>query len=75
MIKFKANNLIGFGLSAKNLEKLKEKKPIKINGKEIGIESDILIFFGETEQTMYDELVEMGLITKETEIRDDDLSG
>jgi len=46
--------LVLFGLSYKNLDKLKEGLPIKFNGATAGLsdEYEFLIFAGETEQTM-----------------------
>jgi hypothetical protein len=50
--------LIVLGLSHMNIQKLKEGRPIKFNGADIGISSDIefMIFAGETEQSMQREL-------------------
>jgi hypothetical protein len=50
--------LVILGLSFKNLEKLKEGRPIKIMGDTIGLTSDVefLIFSGETEQSMHKEM-------------------
>lgn len=62
MIKFTANlddnkKLIGIGLSHGNLERLKEGKPIKINGPDIGLpDMEILIFSGSTEMAMAKQL-------------------
>jgi hypothetical protein len=44
--------LIGFGISEENVKRLKKGMPILINLKEMGIEADILIFYGETEAEM-----------------------
>ena len=57
MIKFKAGDLIGFGLSEGNIQKLKEGKPIAINMQEMGIENmRIIIMYGKTEQDIQSEL-------------------
>ncbi len=53
MVKFRAGNKIGFGLSKLNIEKLKEGKPIAFNGSEVGIPGvEVMIFYGETEEQM-----------------------
>lgn len=73
MIKFKAFNerkerfFIGIGLSDENVERLKKQQPMYINGSEIGCEQDILIMYGKTEQSMYNELKH--LIGPDTELR------
>lgn len=60
MIKFKAYNhnkkteFYGFGLSEINIQKLKEKKPIYIDGDKIDSLYDYLIFYGKTEDEMLD---------------------
>lgn len=46
------------GLSHINLDRLREGKPIKIDGAAIGLPIDLFIFAGETEQTMARELSE-----------------
>ena len=62
MIKFTAGidenrKMIGLGLSHKNLEKLKEGKPIQIDGKVLGFpDIEILLFAGETEEIMEKEI-------------------
>ena len=72
MIKFTATTgddkrLLGIGLSHTNLERLKEGKPININGQSVGIGGmDVLIFAGKDEATMASQLNEM--ITAETVI-------
>lgn len=53
MIKFRAGNKIGFGLSEVNIQKLKEGKPISINLGEMGFPGvSVMIFYGETEEQM-----------------------
>ena len=57
MIKFRANEIIGFGLSEENIKRLKEGKPIMFDANDLGIEgSKIVIFYGKTEQDMQDDL-------------------
>jgi hypothetical protein len=73
MIKFVVEQdkrkLIGLGLSAENISKLQEGRPIQIMGEEITIPNmDILIFFGETEQKMEELLKKYGLITDTTKV-------
>jgi hypothetical protein len=57
MIKARSGDLVIFGLSRVNLEKLQEGKPIFFDGAEIGV-SDyrFLIMFGETEGEIMMEL-------------------
>lgn len=65
MVKFTADNggitTIGLGVSEGNVEKLKEGKPILVHLGEMipGCNMDILIFYGETERAMYEELKPM----------------
>jgi hypothetical protein len=72
MIKFKTFNVktqrpfIGFGLSDKNIELLKENKPIVINGKDMDSDVDFMIFWGKTEEEMYEDLKEF--IGKDTKV-------
>ena len=40
----------GFGLSEENIHKLREGMPIKIDGKTIGLNLDIIILYGKTEK-------------------------
>lgn len=65
MIKFTGDRdgktLVGLGISEGNVAKLKEGKPILVHLDEMipGSNIDILIFYGETEQSMYQELKPM----------------
>ncbi len=73
MIKFKieldnGKVAIGFALSAKNIELLKEKKPIKVDLNEMGLNADILIMYGETEEAIIEEL--KPFIGKDTTIKE-----
>lgn len=69
MIKFKTNKggngvpLIGLGLTARNIELLKERKPIFVRGSELGINFDIFIFSEPTEQIILNELHKRGFIS------------
>lgn len=64
MIKFTADRagrtLIGLGISAGNVQRLKEGKPIHIHLEELNLpwKADIMIMYGETEQALADELEE-----------------
>lgn len=60
--------MLSMGLSNGNIRKLKEGKPIVIFGPEVGIEVDLMIFWGETDE----KLVEMvkPFIGPETIVRD-----
>lgn len=71
MIKAVCNGgqLILLGLSHQNLDRLRQGKPIKIAGRDLGITGDIVIFSGETEQSMSWELREA--ISPDTEIHID----
>lgn len=62
MIKFAVKGddnrtLFGFGLSAKNIEMIKNDCPIKFDGESIGLNGmDFLIFSGDTEESMKKDL-------------------
>lgn len=60
MVKAKMNNGdLVFGLSEENLKRLKEKQPILINLKEMGLESrNVIITYGETEEAIYKDMLE-----------------
>ena len=61
--------MILFGLSEGNLMRLREKKPIVINGEEMGLPGlDIIICWGKTEDALSKELAH--LIGPETRVRD-----
>lgn len=71
MIKFKfarkdGKPCLGFGLSAENVKRLKEGQPIVVDCFEMGVDVEIMIFYGETEQAIYDDLKEF--IGKETKV-------
>lgn len=68
MIKAKAGNALIFGLSEDNIQRLKQGQPIIINGKELGLEGDILIFYGATEGDLIKTIQPM--IGKDTKIHD-----
>jgi len=62
MIKAMMNNnktgkrTVMLGLSRMNLNRLAEGNPIHIDGKELGLDLDIAILFGETEANIYKDL-------------------
>jgi len=58
MIKATSGDLVIFGLSRLNLEKLQEGKPIVFDGSEVGLSgSRFLIMFGETENDIARDLM------------------
>lgn len=59
--------LLIFGLSHGNLDRLRAGRPIRIDLTELGLGGDIVIFAGETEESMKAEFDEM--IGPETEVR------
>jgi hypothetical protein len=79
MIKFKIDDtnkqMVGLGLSYKNLEKLKDGKPMHIKISELGFDSrlEIFIFAGETEKSMALDLHD--IIGPDTEVRGFDFEG
>jgi len=52
-------NIVLLGLSEENVKRLKENKPIHVNGNELGLDHDVIIMYGQTEQHLYDELKPM----------------
>lgn len=63
--------MIGFGLSAGNIERLMQGQPIKINKEEMNLPHDVIIFYGRTEEEMKRMLVEEGFITDQTKINEE----
>jgi hypothetical protein len=53
-------SLLFLGIEDVNIERLRAGKPIKIDGTEIGIECDILIFHGTTSADLIDILRSFG---------------
>lgn len=72
MIKYKMQvdkkMVVGLGLTDGNIEKLRADQPIMIDGQELGLAHDILIFWGPTEMQIYKQFKKAGLITKETKL-------
>lgn len=67
MIKFRANgkngDLYGFGLTAKNIELLKQGKPVVVDMREVGVPNmTIALFYGETEEELAEELKKHGML-------------
>jgi hypothetical protein len=59
MIKARSGNLVIFGLSKLNLERLQEGKPVAFDGAEVGLNGvRIMIMYGETEIAIVHELQE-----------------
>jgi len=52
-------NILLLGLSQENVNRLKEGKPIHINGDELGLDNDVVLIYGETEAHIYKELQPM----------------
>ena len=78
MIKFRAKarkgDLYGFGLSARNLELLKQGKPIVIDMMEIGVPNmTIALFYGETEEAITEELKKYGMLPESLDTSTPDL--
>lgn len=56
-----------FGITAENVKKLKEGKPIRINLKDMGLEERLIfIVYGETEEAITLEFLNADVITTET---------
>ena len=53
------------GLSAMNIERLQAGMPIPVHLREFGGQGEVLIFAGETEDAMIDELVAGGMLKEE----------
>ena len=73
MIKFRARgrkgDLYGFGLSAKNIELLKQGQPIAINMMEVGVPGmTIVLLYGETEEDIANELREHGALPESFDV-------
>ena len=70
MIKFLGDHegtpLVGLGLSEENVNRLKQGMPILIKTEEVekllGVKAEIFIFYGQTEESMTDDLLKAGII-------------
>lgn len=52
-------NILLLGISAENVDRLKEGKPIHITGEDLGLCNDVLLMYGDTEAQIYKELQPM----------------
>jgi hypothetical protein len=68
VIKARAGNLIILGISEENVVRLKQGEPIKIDGHEMGLEGDILIFYAPTTGDLIKTIQPM--IGKDTRVND-----
>jgi hypothetical protein len=76
MIRFKLRTkrgeLVGLGLTAKNLELLREGKPIHFDGVTCGVPGyEFAIMYGETEQAIVDQLRSSGVALPSLEFTDE----
>jgi len=63
MLKARAGHTILFGLSARNIELLKQGKPIPINGSDLHLPGlNFVIMYGETEADMENDLRKAGFV-------------
>lgn len=72
MIKFigkkDGKKVYGFGLSEENIELLKKGRPISISNPDFA-DFDVLIFYGETEESMAKDLKEIGALDERLDIK------
>jgi hypothetical protein len=52
-----SNGAVLLGLSFMNVEKLKQGKPIKFDGRSFGFPGDVIIVYGETEEAIAKEIL------------------
>ncbi len=72
MIRFRMGELVGFGLSEMNLQKLREGLPIAFDGKTCGVNGvHFLIMYGETERDIVDSMRRAGLDVPEVKFAPD----
>jgi len=75
MIKFKAGDppkqIVGFGLTEKNVEQIKAGHPIHVMGVELSIPFDVMIFYGKDEREIADMFRQEGLIDPERTVLHD----
>lgn len=66
LLQARLGNFILFGLSERNIELLKEGKPISIDGDEIGFPGKrFVIMYGKDNEAIKAELIEVGFLSKE----------
>lgn len=56
VIKFRAGDLLGFGISEENVKRLKAGQPIKINLAEMGLSGQMLIFYKPTDAELVESI-------------------
>ena len=75
MIKWRGNvggrEILGFMLEEKNLQRLREMKPIHIHKEEMGIPFDIIIDYSNDLAETMKTMKKMGLISEKTVIHDE----
>lgn len=54
--------LLLIGLSEENVRRLRDGKPVLLEGEEIGLDVDVCVCHGETEQALMGELRAIGLL-------------
>jgi hypothetical protein len=69
MLKARANDYIFLGLSEVNVQRLREGKPIRAELADLGVSGTVIIFYGETEDKMREDLIEF--IGPGTVVKDD----
>ncbi len=69
MIKFISGNLIGLGLTSKNIRQLEQGDSIMVTGSTIGKNNDILIFYGNDESDLLKTLKAEFTVNKSTKIK------
>lgn len=62
--------LVIFGLSAENIRRLQQGKPIDIDMSELGMRGHIMIFAGKNEDSMKQALTDAGMIDSQTIVHD-----
>lgn len=73
MIKFKCDRnkpLIGLGLTDLNLRKMRAGNAIYVHRKELKVDYDIMVFYGETEKQIIENLKGLGMVDTFTKIRE-----
>lgn len=68
VMKARAGDVLLFGLSELNLQRLREGKPIAVDLAELGMQGRLVIFYGKTEAAMRAELAD--LIGPDTDFKD-----
>ncbi len=48
MLKARSGNNLILGIDSENVKRLKDNKPIKVKGSDLGIDQDIFIVYGDT---------------------------